>query len=213
MLNETKFDLVLLDLQMPDISGMEIIRQIKANQSLNHATPFIAVTAHAHPNQRSMVIEAGFDECLIKPVLAEQLNEILDLWQINDREHSAPDLAETAVKIDHVGQMLKKTRQNRELANTLFNKLFTELPQQIRSIEKALQEQDIPLAEKVTHKLLGSASFCGLIDIQEAAKTMQPRLLADDLDAAKTSFPLLQKCVQTFVRQQESILEQLTVTQ
>ena len=65
-------DLVLLDISMPGMSGIEVCQNIRANVALA-ALPVIAYTAHAQPDDRRNFIASGFDEILIKPVSSEKL--------------------------------------------------------------------------------------------------------------------------------------------
>lgn len=69
------FDVVLLDIQMPDISGIEVARRMRAS-GLGDMR-LIAVTAHAFPEQREAILEAGFNDFIIKPVAEEALYEAL----------------------------------------------------------------------------------------------------------------------------------------
>ncbi|MET0067725.1 MAG: ATP-binding protein [Candidatus Thiodiazotropha sp.] len=74
-LREDAFDLVLLDIQMPDMSGIEVAAQLQRED-----TPvplLIAVTAHAFPEQRRAILEAGFTDLLIKPVEAHELSKVM----------------------------------------------------------------------------------------------------------------------------------------
>lgn len=68
-------DVVLMDIQMPDISGIEVVRRI--GEELTQLPRFIAVTAHAFPEQRKMILGAGFSDFLIKPISETVLLKIL----------------------------------------------------------------------------------------------------------------------------------------
>jgi two-component system, NarL family, sensor histidine kinase BarA len=207
-LQSKQFDLVLLDLQMPGISGMEIIRIIKSSKTINCDAPIIAVTAHAQQNQRKEVITAGFDECLIKPVFPEQLNEILNLWQFDITE-TLPDATLQSSNNDYVAILLEKTQNNRDLTISLFEKLFEELPQQVKDIEAALKINNLLQAQEINHKLTGSAGFCGLIEIQQAADKMEFYLSEDNLVMANKYFSILKFHVNSFIKLKESIFNQL----
>lgn len=75
LISNNHFDAVLLDIQMPDISGIEVAKQLI---DLNHEIPsLIAVTAHAFPEQRSEIIAAGFSEFLVKPISEQGLLNVL----------------------------------------------------------------------------------------------------------------------------------------
>ncbi len=65
-------DLVLLDISMPGMSGIEVCQSIRANPAIANL-PVIAYTAHAQPEDRRNFIASGFDEVLIKPVSSEKL--------------------------------------------------------------------------------------------------------------------------------------------
>ncbi|MEQ1774748.1 MAG: response regulator [Burkholderiales bacterium] len=65
-------DLVLLDISMPGMSGMEVCQNIRANAAIS-GVPVIAYTAHAQPEDRRNFIASGFDEVLVKPISVEKL--------------------------------------------------------------------------------------------------------------------------------------------
>ena len=199
-----RFDLVLLDLQMPGHSGHELIKMIRQDHCINRETPVIAITAHAQLSQRKKIIAEGFDECLIKPILAEQLDEIIDLWK-----SPANPLPQT-VSQDYPRQILNKTCQNYDLALTIAKKLFVELPQQLKHIETALKHQQPGLALEITHKLHGSVSFCGLTDIQKPANSLEQNLLNNDYREATASFRTLQDVIRKFTKSENAILAVLS---
>jgi signal transduction histidine kinase/ActR/RegA family two-component response regulator len=70
-IRENDFNLVLLDIQMPGISGIDVVARLRAE--LSTVPTLIAVTAHAFPEQRAAILEAGFSDLLIKPITNEEL--------------------------------------------------------------------------------------------------------------------------------------------
>ena len=78
-LDRRRYDLVLMDCQMPRLDGYEATRRLRR---LDHARdlPVIAVTAHAVRGEREKCLEAGMDDYLTKPTRIEDLGEVLDRW-------------------------------------------------------------------------------------------------------------------------------------
>ncbi|MFT5592469.1 MAG: two-component system sensor histidine kinase BarA [Oceanicoccus sp.] len=74
-----RFDLVFMDIQMPDLDGLSATKRIR-KQSHNLHTPIIALTAHALPNERKQLLQNGFDDYLTKPISEEQLVHSLMKW-------------------------------------------------------------------------------------------------------------------------------------
>lgn len=77
-----KYDILLLDLQMPLLDGYETIRLIRENTSANFdlSIPAIAVTADAFPETREACLKAGMNDCLVKPFRMHDLNNIIKKW-------------------------------------------------------------------------------------------------------------------------------------
>ena len=73
------FNLILMDIRMPELDGIEVTKELRAVKT-NKYTPIIALTAHALPHEREAFIQAGMDACITKPVLDQQLFEIIDKW-------------------------------------------------------------------------------------------------------------------------------------
>lgn len=78
---DTKFDLILMDIRMPELNGIEVTEKLREDQC-NKDTPIIALTAHALPHEQKSFLSAGMDACLTKPILDHQLFELIDEWVI-----------------------------------------------------------------------------------------------------------------------------------
>lgn len=81
ILRREKFDLVLMDVQMPVMNGIEATLVIRNELDLDHdALPIIAITAHALPVELRQCLEAGMDDTLQKPIITDALYDKLDEW-------------------------------------------------------------------------------------------------------------------------------------
>ena len=80
ILEEEEFDTILMDIQMPEMDGLETTRQIRENPAYSHAaaTPIIALTALAMTGDREQFISAGMNDYLSKPIKIDELIRLLD---------------------------------------------------------------------------------------------------------------------------------------
>ncbi len=85
-LQTAKYDLVLMDCQMPVMDGYEATRIIRATDGnvINPAIPIVAMTAHALEGDREKCIAAGMDDYIAKPIVLKKLKEILDRWIVRN---------------------------------------------------------------------------------------------------------------------------------
>lgn len=212
LMNE-RFNLVFLDLQMPGHNGFELIETIRHTENPNKDTPIVAITAHALPNQCQDIIAFGFDECLIKPILAEQLEEIVALWRPNSPREALSgslNLSDSLKQTGYAQQLLAKTAYDRELALTILNKLCEELPQQLASIQTSLRHRQWQQALSITHKLHGSVSFCGLTDIRQLALTLEQNLISKDFLEIERHFDKLKALIEQFITKKTELIEELS---
>ena len=87
-LKQVRYDLVLMDQQMPEMDGLEATRVIRASAEVtNCRVPIIAMTANALKGDRERCLKSGMDDYLSKPVNPDQLKNKLDQWLIAGQEH------------------------------------------------------------------------------------------------------------------------------
>ena len=107
MSNTEKYDIVLMDCQMPTMDGYEATRRMKRDGSLNAPTPVVALTANAMDGDREKCLEAGMDDYVSKPVRTQVLSHMIEKWvgrsgeKFNAAEHSkTPALQPTGARED-----------------------------------------------------------------------------------------------------------------
>ncbi len=88
--SRSAFDVVLMDVQMPNMDGLTATRRIRANEaSSGPRIPIIAMTANVLPDQVARCLEAGMDDHLGKPINLPRLLEALDRWSAPQEDEGA----------------------------------------------------------------------------------------------------------------------------
>jgi HPt (histidine-containing phosphotransfer) domain-containing protein len=111
---------------------------------------------------------------------------------------------------DYLQMILTKTRNDKQLAFSIFAQLFDELPDQLDGIQNALNRQQYDLARQITHKLHGSLSICGLENIRRQANNLEQCLDNNNYGAISRYWFQLQQCAFDFTAQQQALLESLS---
>lgn len=198
-LRRQAFDLALLDVNMPRISGMELMAKIRGDASLARLY-CVAVTAHAQPGRRQQLLQAGFDECLIKPI------SLADLQRVMPRQLSSPMQAS-----HYANLLLQRVEDNRELAQLLLKKLFEQVPGQFTSLQLCLQNQRYQDAWEVAHQLHGTFCFYGFEDFRAQALALEQSLVnAVDAADAQRLLQMLQDEFAALADRQARLLDLVT---
>jgi len=82
LLGKERFDIVLMDVEMPEMDGIEATRNIRSVDSpvLDHMVPVIAITAYAKDRKREECLGSGMNDFITKPFRVDQLSEVIDRW-------------------------------------------------------------------------------------------------------------------------------------
>jgi CheY-like chemotaxis protein len=181
MLNESKYDVVLMDMQMPVMDGLAASRAIRQNSQFKDL-PIIAMTANAMAGDREKCIEAGMNDHLAKPIDPDKLFEALLHW-IRART-AAPNVAAAPVvtaqkppadsaPLEIAGidtqSALRRTGGNRQRYVSLLRRFADSQVGAVGEIRAALKAQDSAAARRIAHSLKGAAANLGANALATAA--------------------------------------------
>ncbi len=192
------YDLVLMDVQMPEMDGLEATRQIRNPQSavLNHGIPIIAMTAHALQGDRERCLEAGMNGYVSKPVSPRALAEVLTRWL--PRQSSAPVVFDRAA-------MLERLMNDEELARVVTASFLDDIPRQIEALRGYLDAWDAPGAERQAHTLKGASANVSGEALRALAFEMEKAGKAGDLSSVRARMDDLER---EFARLKEAMAKE-----
>lgn len=183
-------DLVLMDLEMPGMSGIEATQKIRQSNTDYRNTPIIALTAHAFPEQRKAAFAAGMNALLTKPYKSEQLfSEILHCLEHShdipqQREEIAPVPEKNKQEVPQIYDQtaaLEAVGGDQETARLLVEKFIDSFPDTEAALHEAHRRANYTSLYQIVHKLSGSASIVGAsalhsatLDLQGMLRTTQP---------------------------------------
>lgn len=192
---EKAYDLVLMDIQMPELDGLEATRRIRALPEYAHL-PIIAMTAHAIAGDREKSISAGMDDHVTKPIDPDELVTTLLKWikpghrsitNTHEQRQETDDALPRLTAVDAV-QGVKKVGGNKQLYKKLLTDFYNDYCQTGDEMEKALAQGDHTRVLRVVHTIKGVAGNIGAADLYTTAIDLEGPLLAGDPEKAGTVF-------------------------
>ena len=194
-LEKIPYDLVLMDVQMPEMNGFEATRMIRDSSSrvLRHDIPIVAMTAHALKGDREKCLEAGMDDYVSKPVTALGLEEILDRHLESTAASgligSEPKPPQgRPVSIEVIQEIADGCV---EFECELIETFLSDSEQQIQQLEVALRERNGEEVRRRAHTFKGSSANAGAKRVQEVAYEMEKLGSSNQLEEAEAVFSLL----------------------
>ncbi|MBI5164422.1 MAG: response regulator [Magnetospirillum sp.] len=183
------YDLVLMDIQMPNVDGLTATRTIRALPGPRHAVPIIAMTANAMAGDREECLAAGMDDYIAKPIDRHRLSTLLSRWLgrlAEGRAHraAAPDPAPSPARdrpplIARVAADDLKDALGDDAYAALMATFAAGLPDRRSDLDAALSGGNLPAAAKMAHALKGSALNLGLIRLGQAMSALEQACKTD----------------------------------
>jgi PAS domain S-box-containing protein len=202
-LKQQRFDLVLMDIQMPIMNGIEATKIIRSgeNPSIDHKVPIIALTANAMTQDRQICLNAGMNDYLSKPFKPEELQEVMEKYLGNRKVAKKKFKKErSCIPSRHYDKkaILDRIDGDMELFRQLIALFIQEVPNQIKQIKLAIKANDPERITLFAHTIKGSAYNIRAMelkqisfDIEQAGKSNDIHLAASKIQALENTFDKL----------------------
>jgi two-component system sensor histidine kinase/response regulator len=181
-----KFDLVLMDVQMPVMDGLEATRRIRRwEMSGRIPLPIVAMTAHVKIGDEERCLEAGMNGYLSKPIRRDQLQEAIQ-EMVSDADQSVPEGNQAKQPADgfNLELALEAVEGDDQLLRDVIQVFLEECPQLLQGLAVAIQHQDGDTLRRHAHTIKGSTRIFGNVQVTELAKLLEERGSHAQLDDA-----------------------------
>jgi PAS domain S-box-containing protein len=207
------YDLVLMDVHMPEMDGLEAARRIRACESSaaaqdpasggNHhgRLPVIALTASAMPGDRQKFMEAGMDDYISKPIMPAALVEILRKWLPSvpgesvdsTSEQASPGPSAPAACTLNMAGLLERLMGDELLARAVMDGFASDMPSHVQSLARLVDSGSAEEVAELAHRIRGAAATVGGEAVQAVANEIEIAGKAGDLARARAQMPGLQQ--------------------
>lgn len=187
------FDLIIMDVRMPVMDGLEAakaIRETEASRISGKAIPIIALTDLAEAEDRPAFIAAGMDAHLTKPVVVDDLLRQIRAFvpALGDRARSevagateAQDVLRSHTELLDRESLLRRVGGKENLVSELIGHFLREMPKQIQEITEALAVGDFNQSARLAHRLKGAALSIGANHTAELVDRIQSAVKEENL--------------------------------
>jgi CheY-like chemotaxis protein len=214
-LTDIPYDLVLMDIQMPEMDGYEATRMIRAAETATgRHIPIVAMTAHAMREDRDKCIAAGMDDYVSKPIQTHMLADVLSkhlsrvsgpaepALPVSNAMASAPP--EAAREILNRAFLLERVGGDAETFKSILELFCKDTIRIIGKIQDALAANDIASVREYAHALKGSSGNVGAEVISSLAASLERAARMENIQLSEDRFESIQtafkECLATIAR-------------
>jgi CheY-like chemotaxis protein len=199
-----KYDAIFMDVQMPEMDGIEATRAIRMLPAPRCNTPIIALTANVFADDVEKCMTAGMNACLAKPFRKEELivaliEVIKGNWRKPEAAPACPDQASDAPDVDWQTLDTFRTDAGEELFRLLIDTFLGDTAEKLQALA-TIARQGAPIAEaaRITHSLKSAGAMAGALALSRAAAQTEAQLThtstisAADAEKLATLFAIYQ---------------------
>jgi two-component system, sensor histidine kinase and response regulator len=192
LLERRLFDLILMDVQMPDMDGFEATAVIRRKEEASGGhIPIVAMTAHAMRGDRERCLAAGMDGYIAKPIQARELYEVLSELLPAAGTPKITETSPSRAGHDWSGA-LERVGGDRELLHEMVRVFLEEWPKWKTALGQALAAGDSPQVRRLAHTVKGALGQFDAYQAAEAAERLETMGRGADLQGADDAYALLE---------------------
>ncbi len=203
MVEQGSFDLILMDVQMPEMDGFEATAILRARPELAHL-PIIAMTAHALTGDRERCLTAGMDDYITKPLKVEDLSSAINRWM----KHNMPQPHVQEIEPVDLPVLQKLTDGDNEFLQELVELFLADAPERLARLQAAVAVASAKDIRSEAHGLKGSSGNLAatvmqqqMADIEMLAVRNELTTIPNLLPAAEAEFARVQQFFQKVLEQ------------
>ncbi|MFP4458263.1 MAG: PAS domain S-box protein [Candidatus Zixiibacteriota bacterium] len=191
-LKKRSYDLVLMDVQMPNMDGLSATRYIRSQ--LNSRIPIIAMTAHAMHGDQNRCIEAGMNDYIPKPISPDVLKEKIEKWLPERRDNSTiihkdslkftteeKDNKKIDREIFDPSRLEKASMGKKTIEKKIINLYLEDIPKQLKRLDKFHSQKDFDSLSRQGHKIKGSSANIGANKMSKIAEEIERKAAQHDI--------------------------------
>jgi signal transduction histidine kinase/HPt (histidine-containing phosphotransfer) domain-containing protein/ActR/RegA family two-component response regulator len=190
-----RFDVVILDEEMPGMSGVEVTKTIRDRETQDGKHQIIfALTGNASEEDHTRLLAAGFDVCLAKPFRAEELRQAIARFSFGA---TVAPTKRNSLPVAAIGDssLLARLGGDKRLLQSIVQTFLKDRPAKIRKIKKALASKDAPALASAAHALRGAVAIFGAADAVKSALALEQMGRQDELAMSTAVFGNLDKAI------------------
>ena len=190
-------DMILMDLQMPEMNGYEATKNIRSIGGKYDHLPIVALTAGNVKGEREKCLAAGMDDFVVKPVVEATLQEVFKKWLVATLQDSACGTDGTLEKHYSRSTLINYTDNNTTVLAGILEMVKSELNGSLRDLTDRIEKEDLNGINESGHKLYGTAVSSGMPILSKMATELEEfsvfdkTLLLEKLDLIRKEIELV----------------------
>jgi signal transduction histidine kinase/DNA-binding response OmpR family regulator/HPt (histidine-containing phosphotransfer) domain-containing protein len=196
-LEHARFDVILMDVQMPGMDGLEATRLLRQReQGTGGHIPVIALTAHAMKSDRERCLASGMDEYIAKPIRRQELIDALGRVMpaaslpISEIDHLEPD--QPSRPVADLARLLQELGGDQSVLERMVELYEETTPRFLQNLKQAISDRDCQAVRAAAHTIKGSAAQFWARPAEAVALTLEKSAAAGDLDHSESQMAALE---------------------
>jgi len=195
------YDLVLMDVQMPEMDGFEATKEIRKREKDSKPVPIIAMTAHAMKEDRERCLEAGMNDYVSKPVEPQKLLEAIERQLAGSAQFAGSVSTKKGIEKQGIPpgkkqenspidfkKAIKRAMGDKEFLKKMLEQFTMSMPVQVQALKAAIEEGNAEILQREAHTLKGSAANLSADNIAAVALRLEQMGREKDLTAGEQTF-------------------------